>query len=417
MPDNEGSLAKANSRSSGLFRYTLAMRNLILLSLCAAVALPAVCQFRIENSGTTASLRGIDSVGKGVAWASGTGGTILRTVDGGKHWEHCAVPPDAQKLDFRGVQAFDDKTAVVMSSGKGDLSRIYKTTDGCATWKLVFTNPDGDGFFDGLRLRVPLQVNLSRPAVRSGSVIGDPVDGKFVEFYTEDDGDHWQRQTGGQAGIPSANDGEALFAASNSSLLLTQGQGELFVTGGKAGARSRVLSEYVKHDPMVSWKYIGGDIPLSAGESAGAFAVAAGVLEVGVANTAVNDKWRLLYVSKGMLVAVGGDYKKPDRAEGTAAFSADSGLHWMKATTPPHGYRSAVAYDADSRTWITVGPNGTDVSTDDGKNWHALIPGAGDDPGADKDWNAVSLPFVVGSKGRIGLLREEGPKASSSVSR
>ena len=36
----------------------------------------------------------------------------------------------------------------------------------------------------------------------------------------------------------------------------------------------------------------------------------------------------------------------------------------------------------------TVGPNGTDISTDDGRNWRAL-----------------SLPYVIGPHGRIGVLR------------
>jgi hypothetical protein len=63
-----------------------------------------------------------------------------------------------------------------------------------------------------------------------------------------------------------------------------------------------------------------------------------------------------------------------------------------------------VAYDAATKTWITVGPNGTDISTDDGRNWRALRPGADDATDADKNWNALSLPFVVGPKGRVGVL-------------
>jgi hypothetical protein len=74
--------------------------------------------------------------------------------------------------------------------------------------------------------------------------------------------------------------------------------------------------------------------------------------------------------------------------------------------TPPHGYRSAVAYDA-TNTWVAVGPNGTDISTDDGLNWRALKPGPTDAPDADENWNALSLPFVVGPKGRVGKLRIE----------
>ena len=46
--------------------------------------------------------------------------------------------------------------------------------------------------------------------------------------------------------------------------------------------------------------------------------------------------------------------------------------------------------------WITVGANGYDVSRDDGKTWHPIDNG---------DWNALSLPFVVGPKGRIARLQ------------
>jgi hypothetical protein len=87
------------------------------------------------------------------------------------------------------------------------------------------------------------------------------------------------------------------------------------------------------------------------------------------------------------------------------AWSIDSGSTWHSAQTPPHGFRSAVAYDARQKLWITVGPNGTDISHDDGKNWTPLKPSPQDPPDADKNWNALSLPYVVGSHGRIGKLR------------
>jgi hypothetical protein len=58
-------------------------------------------------------------------------------------------------------------------------------------------------------------------------------------------------------------------------------------------------------------------------------------------------------------------------------------------------------------TWITVGPNGTDISTDDGRNWRALHPDPkfNDAPDADQHWNALSLPYAVGPHGRIATLR------------
>jgi len=104
------------------------------------------------------------------------------------------------------------------------------------------------------------------------------------------------------------------------------------------------------------------------------------------------------------IVAVGGNYSKPTDTAGTAAYSVDLGKHWQLAATMPSGYRSAVAYVYDKHVWIAVGPSGTDISRDVGKNWTPLKPSASDDPAADKNWNAISLPFVVGGRGKIGKL-------------
>ena len=123
----------------------------LTLILLLTTTLPA--QWTIQQSHTTASLRGIHALGNGIAWASGTAGTVLRTTDDGTTWQTCTTPPEAEKLDFRGIQAFDANTAIVMSSGKGDLSRLYKTTDACKSWKLLFTNPDKEGFWDAIGFR------------------------------------------------------------------------------------------------------------------------------------------------------------------------------------------------------------------------------------------------------------------------
>src|SRR5271154_7140605 len=145
-------------------------RAATLLLLTATLATKKIhAQWDIEESHTTASLRGIHNVGGGVAWASGTNGTVLRTEDGGYLWQTCTIPPGAEKLDFRGIQAFDENTAIVMSSGPGDQSRLYKTTDGCQTWHLLFTNPDKEGFWDAIKF-----VDRTR-----GYLLGDPVKDRF----------------------------------------------------------------------------------------------------------------------------------------------------------------------------------------------------------------------------------------------
>ena len=82
-----------------------------------------------QTSGTTARLRGLCVVDERVVWASGAGGTVLRTTDGGTTWEKKPIK-GAEALDFRDIEAFDVRTAYALSIGEGNMSRIYKTEDG-----------------------------------------------------------------------------------------------------------------------------------------------------------------------------------------------------------------------------------------------------------------------------------------------
>ena len=53
----------------------------------AAPATDAAPHFEMQESGVTANLRGISAVSDAIVWASGENGTIVRTLDGGEHWE------------------------------------------------------------------------------------------------------------------------------------------------------------------------------------------------------------------------------------------------------------------------------------------------------------------------------------------
>ncbi len=346
------------------------MRRNVWLFTIVLATLPMYGQWQMQTSNTTADLRGIHSIGNGIAWASGMHGTVLRTEDGGYVWQTCSVPPGAETLDFRGVQASDANTAIVMSSGPGDQSRLYKTTDGCHTWKLVFTNPDKDGFWDA--------IILNRFGA-DGYLLGDPVNGEFKLWETSDKGSIWRPVK--YANL-DARKNEGAFAASNSSILIDERPVLGFVTGGTEGGRI-----FANAGTRKTKSFKTKPLPLKGGSpSAGAFAV----------NYRDDCCW----------VVVGGEYTKPDDSAKTAAYTLDGGKTWHAAQTSPHGYRSSVAYEAQIKTWITVGPNGTDISTDDGRNWRAVRPDAGlhEAPDADRNWNALSLPFVVGPHGRIGRL-------------
>jgi photosystem II stability/assembly factor-like uncharacterized protein len=363
---------------------------LILLSTFTTKKINA--QFDIEDSNSTASLRGIHNVGGGVAWASGTNGTVLRTEDGGYLWQTCTIPPGAEKLDFRGIQAFDENTAIVMSSGKGDLSRLYKTTDGCQTWHLIFTNPDKEGFWDAIQ-------TLNKDVFE---IVGDSVDhvlvnektGHVIPVWRFNQGDDPDSHSSDHFFELAADPNEGGFAASNSILVVGAVPHRDPVwsyqwLATQTADHSYVHREAVEETPTCEpcrLETLRVETPMSqASSSAGIFSLA--------------------FREDRFTVAVGGDYQKPTVSTKTAAYSNDVGKIWHLAQTPPHGYRSSVAYDPQQKLWITVGPNGTDISRDDGKNWTPLKPSGYDPPDADKNWNALSLPFVVGPHGRIGRLR------------
>ena len=363
--------------------------------------------WQMESSGTTANLRGIHTAGGGVVWASGDHGTVLRTEDSGYMWQSCAMPPGAEKLDFRAIWAWDANTAVVMSSGPGVDSRVYKTVDGCSHWKLLDNNTDRQGFWDSMWFSDR----------NHGLVLGDPTQAdkgleplggfNFVLRYTFDGGSTWGNVFAPQNDHRGRNlqslDSEAFFAASNSSISWKDGWLWLGTSGGRVLRRAvtdrdfRVAGVAGTVDPATNANALWMDWQSFLTPLKGTTKTS------GIFSVSFRD------ARNGLIV--GGDYLKPREREGTAAYSRDGGATWGLSLTPPNGYRSAVQWDPAHKLWITVGPNGSDVSRDDGKSWQA-IEYAPSDVGKGGEWNALSLPWVVGPNGRIAKLNEEAlPKA------
>jgi photosystem II stability/assembly factor-like uncharacterized protein len=340
------------------------MRQLVALLLtCWATAYTATAQEWINHpSGSAASLRGVSTVNASVIWASGSGGTYLQSTDGGANW-HRATVPAAEQLDFRDVHAIDDRTAYLLSSGTGDKSRIYKTTNGGRQWLLQFTNPDASGFLDAFAFWDQ----------RAGIVLGDPVGGEFVILTTDDGGAHWQRQH-----TPAALPKEGAFAASGTSLI-ARGKHECwFATGGPGAAR-------VFHSKDAGRSWIVSTTPLAKdAATAGIFSLAFRDARHGV--------------------AVGGDYAKLTDTTHNIAITSDGGRTWSEPQGKhPNGYRSAVAFVPRLRFWIAVGPSGSDISYDDGASWKnfTFYTGA---------YNAISFApsgdgWAVGPDGRLGEFR------------
>jgi photosystem II stability/assembly factor-like uncharacterized protein len=327
--------------------------NKALLSVLACTLWPIKAQlWTPQTSNTTSSLRGVSVVSQKVVWASGTKGTYLITLDGGENWKAATVP-GAADMDFRAVHAFDDKTAVLLSIGSGEKSRIYKTKDAGGTWDVLYSNPDPKGFFDAIAFWDQSH----------GILLGDPVDGHFVVMTTDDGGETWKREK-----TPAALPNEGAFAASNSCMFLIGLHEVWFGTGGArvfhssdGGKKWSVATTPIRHDSA----------------NAGIFSIA--------------------FLNPLYGIAVGGDYSKPTDAAHNIAITEDGGKKWTEPESSPSGFRSAITFLADRKMWIATGTSGSDVSMDKGKTWKQFDKG---------DYNAMSFllsyaGWAVGPKGAI----------------
>lgn len=315
-----------------------------------------------QSSSVTARLRGVSAVSDSVVWASGAGGTVLRTTDGGATWSKLVLP-DADKLDFRDVDAASDTTAWILSIGAGAASRIYKTTDGGSHWTRQFTNDDPKAFFDAMAFW----------DAQHGLAMSDSVDGHFVILTTTDGGATWTRVA--PEGLPPALPNEGGFAGSGTNIAV-QPDGRAWIgTGAASNARMLLTTDGGRH-----WRV--SDTPVASSASSGIFSVAFRDSQHGL--------------------TVGGDYRRENEADDNAAVTADGGRSW-RLIRGLGGFRSVVAFVPESKSsWIAVGPQGTDWSDDDGRTWTA-VPGEGYHAFAFSPTGHVG--WGVGEGGRIGRIR------------
>jgi photosystem II stability/assembly factor-like uncharacterized protein len=284
----------------------------------------------VQSSGTTESLRGLSVVDDQIAWASGTKGTVLRTVDGGTAWT--AVPvPGAEVVDFRDIEAFGTEAAVVM--GVGQPARMFHTNDGGQTWVQTYHNDAPGIFLDAMAFFDE----------KNGLAVGDPMDGRFFLIRTADGGKTWMPLP--PESRPSALDGEAAFAASGTALFVQRENRAWFCTGGMV---SRV---WRSGDKGEHWEAVSSAL-LKGKPSTGGFSV--------------------FFFDDSAGIAVGGDYQDEPAAADNAAVSGDGGKIWTPvAGRLPGGFREAVAAarGTPSPTAVAVGPSGSDYSLDLGKSW------------------------------------------------
>ncbi len=319
-----------------------------------------------QNSGTTAGLIAVSPVNPRVVWAAGRFGTFVVTTDGGRTWK-AGVVPGAETLQFRDVQGVSEKVAYLMSISPTGTDptefRIYKTTDGGATWTMQFQNHNPGAFYDCMAFWTP----------NKGIAHSDSVNGVFPDLRTTN-GSTWQDIS---ANMPPAQPGEASFAASGTCAATQGGQNAWIVTGGVPIAR--VLAT---RDGGDTWNAY--DLPLVSNGSAGAFTVA------------FRNPWNG--------IVGGGDLDPGDPNNARTAVSHDGGMTWALTNAPPvTGAIFGLSYvqgagDGDRTVVVTANAGGAAWTPDEGTTWYSLPNVAG-------YWAvAFASPqagWLVGTNGRI----------------
>lgn len=278
------------------------------------------------DSRVESTFRGLSVVNQKVVWVSGTGGTVLRTIDGGKNWENISVP-NMEKIDFRDVEGFNKNIAIVM--GIASPARFYKTTDGGQNWKLVHFDDREGVFFDG----------MSFWNKNDGIAFSDPVDGQHLLIRTTDGSDTWHEIP--KEGFPHKLNPEFGFAASGTGIPV---QGRKTVWLGMGGVKSRVFKS---EDGGMNWSVAETPV-VHGGQSTGIYSVA--------------------FKNKKVGISVGGDYTNQS-IKNTMAYTNDGGATWHLPEKQTHQYRECVAHYR-GKIFFAVGPSGFDMTTDNGKNWH-----------------------------------------------
>lgn len=335
-------------------------------ALLAAALLPVAAIAQIEreeqDSGVSALLIGISAVDERTVWAAGTGGTWIRTTDGGATWGS-GVVPGADSLQFRDVHAIDATTAYLLSIGNGSASRIYRTVDAGETWSELFRNDNPRGFYDCFDFWTP----------QHGLVIGDEID-RTVSMLETRDGRRWSKVPTDR--LPAAQDGEGSFAAS----------GHCLSTGPDGHAR--VIASNPEHGRLLSTADYGATWHVDT-------------LPVTV-RAGVGPQSVTFFDSDHGMVLTGGYDSQPDDVG--IAVTSDGGRSWSAGgrTPLPSGvWGGKYVPDRRPRTVVAVGPDGIVFSETDGAEWTTV----------DSfnywtvDFGSSRVGWAVGRDGRVTRLK------------
>ncbi len=301
-------------------------------------------------------LRGSAATDK-TLWVVGNKNAVFLSLDKGKVWQD--VSPNNQtdtEYNFRDIEVLNESTAIIMSVGSGDESRLQITRDQGKSWQILRINKEPKGFYDSIAFWDE----------QNGVLLGDPIDGHFVIEITKDQGKHWQRVSIDK--LSAMTKKEAAFAASGNTLIVGK-MGEIwFATGG--------LSASVYHSVDFGQSWTKSTVALdSTTETSGAYALGLN--------------------SQQQVFVLGGNYLKRDSHYNNLA--TWNNKKWQVVDNGGYGLRTAMSCVAN--TCISTGKLSSDISIDNGKSWQ-VFSNKGFYTLASND----TIILAAGSEGKVAVL-------------
>ena len=314
------------------------------------------------------SLRGLSVPNEEIIWASGSKGSVVKSLNGGESFEWIQVKGYEQR-DFRSIHAWNDKEAIIVAIASP--AYILKTIDGGQNWYKVYENADTAMFLDAIDFKDN----------NNGLVVGDPINKQIFLLSTKDKGATWQ-QVSTNYFTDSLIEGESFFASSSSNIAQSKTQ-QFLVTGGLA---SRLwINGKAQQIPIIQGK-----------SSTGANSIA-------------------LSPNGNNILIVGGDFANDTNTNfnivGLSSFMTPNTelKHYSAKKTiwtinnkvsSPNGYKSSVAYLTNNLV-VTCGTSGVDVSRNNGRSWQKIT---GESFHVVKKQPNTNKVIFAGSGGKIGIM-------------
>ncbi|RUO44914.1 WD40/YVTN/BNR-like repeat-containing protein [Idiomarina aquatica] len=192
---------------------------------------------------------GVAPVSRSTIWLSGENGQVAHSEDGGTNWRYSQ--PGQDDLQFRDIEAIDNRQAYVLSIGDDGQSKVYFTDNSGANWRMRY-RAEADTFLNCMG------ISPNGEAWVFGDSVGDEW-----RIVRSPSGRNWIKANSAISEKPQSNEGG--FASSGSCVRFNN---DTWLIGTGNADTARVLRKGgfgIRFDVI--------DSPMQAGPNAGIFAV------------------------------------------------------------------------------------------------------------------------------------------------